>query len=139
MLIGKFYHNLEEKGRLILPKKFRQKAKNWVITRGLDGCLFLFKIEEFQKQLSKLSDGTFTKKAQRDLARLMANEAENVNADKHGRLKIPEYLINFAQLKKEIVIIGSYARIEIWDRSSYHQYMDQIENEAEKIAESIAN
>jgi MraZ protein len=135
MLIGKFYHNLEGNGRISLPKKFRQASKSWIITRGLDGCLFLLKKENFQSELEKIDEVGFSKKANRDLVRLMANEASELMADANGRINLPDYLIDFAQLKKSVVIVGSINRLEIWDQERYHQYLDQLEDKAETIAE----
>jgi MraZ protein len=135
MLIGKFYHNLEGNGRISLPKKFRQASKSWIITRGLDGCLFLLKKENFQSELEKIDEVGFSKKANRDLVRLMANEASELMADANGRINLPDYLIDFAQLKKSVVIVGSINRLEIWDQERYDQYLDQLEDKAETIAE----
>ncbi len=135
MLIGKFYHNLEGNGRISLPKKFRQTSKSWVITRGLDGCLFLLKKENFQNELNKIDEVGFSKKANRDLVRLMTNEATELVADANGRINLPAYLIDYAQLKKSVVIVGSLNRLEIWDQDRYHHYLDQLENQAETIAE----
>jgi len=135
MFIGKFYHHLEAHGRLSLPKKFRDSKNNWIITRGLDGCLFLLKTENFQQELAKISNNSFTKKANRDLIRLMTNEATELIIDANGRVNLPTYLIDFAQLKKEVVIVGSLDHLEIWDQGNYHQYIDQLEGQAEVIAE----
>ena len=137
MFIGKYYHALEENNRISLPKKFREIETDWVVTRGLDGGLFLFRATNFNQELKKLSQRTFTKKAHRDFIRLMTNEAQEVIADDNGRVSLPEYLIKFAQLKKDLVIVGSYERIEIWDRDIYHKYLTQIESDAEKIAEGL--
>jgi MraZ protein len=135
MLIGKFYHNLENNGRISLPKKFRDSSKSWVITRGLDGCLFLLKKANFQNELNKINEVGFSKKANRDLVRLMSNEATELIPDSNGRINLPDYLIDFAQLKKSVVIVGSLNRLEIWDQTRYHQYLDQLESKAEAIAE----
>jgi transcriptional regulator MraZ len=137
MLIGKYYHKLESKGRVSLPKKFRSQAKKWIVTRGLDGCLFLFKEEDFQQEISKLQARTFTKKANRDFIRLMTNEAASLDPDKNGRVHLPEYLTQFAKLSDDLVVVGSFNKIEIWDRDTYHKYIDQIEDKAENIAERI--
>ena len=137
MFIGKYYHALEENNRISLPKKFREIETDWVVTRGLDGGLFLFRATNFNQELKKFSQRTFTKKAHRDFIRLMTNEAQEVMADDNGRVSLPEYLIEFAQLKKDLVIVGSYERIEIWDRDTYHKYLTQIESDAEKIAEGL--
>lgn len=139
MFIGKYYYSLDEKGRISLPKKFRQESKTWIVTRGLDGGLFMFKEETFEKELAKFESRTFTKKHNRDFVRLMTNEAESVSPDKNGRVQLPEYLIKFGNLNKNIVIIGSLSRVEIWDRDSYHNYVDTIEDKAEEIAEVLEN
>lgn len=137
MLIGKYYHNLETKGRLSLPKKFRELATDWVVTRGLDGCLFMFKQDKFEEKINQIAKRTFTKKAHRDLVRLMTNEAQELKADKTGRVNLPNYLIEFANLSKNIVVVGSLDYLEIWDQENYHSYIDQIEQSAEEISERI--
>lgn len=137
MFIGRYYYTLEENRRVSLPKEFREVEKNWVITRGLDGGLFLFRAETFETELKKLSDKTFTKKSHRDFIRLMANDAAEVSVDGNGRVSLPEYLTVFAHLKKDLVVVGSYSRIEIWDRDNYHLYLDEIESQAENIAEGL--
>jgi MraZ protein len=137
MFIGKYYHHLEKNQRISLPKKFRELAQSWVVTRGLDGCLFLFKPETFQANIENIANRSLTKKANRDLVRLMTNEATELNSDANGRVHLPEYLITFAQLTKDVVIVGSLNRIEIWDQEKYHQYIAQLENQAEAIAESV--
>ena len=137
MLIGKYYHHLEANGRLSLPAKFREINKEWIVTRGLDGCLFLLQESNFKKELEKIAQSTFTKKANRDLLRLMTNEAKELSADENGRVNLPDYLIDFAKLKKNVVIVGSLDHLEVWDQDSYHLYIDQIEGQAESIAESI--
>jgi MraZ protein len=89
MFIGKYYHNLEGNGRISLPKKFRDTNQSWIITRGLDGCLFLLKKENFQNELDKINQVGLTKKANRDLVRLMTNEASELIVDRTGRIKLP--------------------------------------------------
>ena len=137
MFIGKYYFNLEEKGRLSLPKEFRQNNDSWIVTRGLDGGLFLYRENDFEKQLEKLLSRTFTKKIHRDFVRLLTNEAKSITPDKNGRVQLPEYLISFANLKKAVVVVGSLEKIEIWDRDIYHNYIDTIESTAEEIAERL--
>lgn len=137
MFIGKYYYSLEEKGRISLPKEFRQEQNSWVVTRGLDGGLFLFTELDFQNQVKTLWSRTFTKKINRDFVRLMTNEAKVVTPDKNGRVQLPEYLISFAKLEKAVVLVGSLEKIEIWDRDTYHDYIDAIESQAEIIAEQL--
>lgn len=139
MFIGKYYHTIEEKGRVSLPKSFRELEKQWVITRGLDGGLFLFPAKSFQKQVQTLNQLGFTKKAHRDFVRLLTNDAESLEADTQGRITIPEYLRAAAQLTKQVVIVGSFERVEIWDVDTYHAYLDTIADHAEEIAEQIGS
>ena len=91
MFIGKYYYKLQANGRISLPKGFRDEGEDWVVTRGLDGCLFIFKADRFQEELSQLADRSFTKKAHRDLTRIMTNEAQEVKADNNGRVHLPKY------------------------------------------------
>lgn len=137
MFIGRYYHQLEEKGRVSLPKKFREIESRYVITRGLDGGLFIYPDDEWQKEMTRLSSLKFTKKAHRDFIRLMTNDAQEVEADKLGRIMIPEYLRSFAKLTKQVVMIGSFTKIEMWDTETYHNYLEKIETESESIAEDL--
>ncbi|MBD3250574.1 MAG: division/cell wall cluster transcriptional repressor MraZ [Candidatus Pacebacteria bacterium] len=137
MFVGKFYYKLQAKDRISLPADFRNQADSWIVTRGLDGCLFVYNQDKFETELAKLGQRSFTKKSNRDLVRLMTNEAQEVQADANGRVRLPRYLIEYAGLEKELVIVGSFNRIEIWDRNTYHDYMSQLEDQAEQIAESI--
>lgn len=137
MFIGRYYHTLEEKNRVSLPKKFRDQETNWIVTRGLDGGLFLFVQAEFEARLRELHTRSFTKKDHRDFIRLMTNDAQEVSVDRNGRITIPEYLKTFAHLTKDVVMVGSFSRVEIWDVETYHTYIDQIESQAEEIAEHL--
>jgi MraZ protein len=139
MFIGTYYHTLEEQGRVSLPKTFRNITDQWVVTRGLDGGLFVFPADSFQEKLQKISENhVFTKKAHRDFVRLMTNEAQAIEVDSNGRVNLPDYLIHFAHLNKDLVVVGSLDYIEIWERDLYHKYVDQLENQAEEIAEKVA-
>lgn len=137
MFIGRYYHTLEANGRVSLPKTFREQAEDWIVTRGLDGGLFVFKESDFASRLRELNERTFTMKSNRDFIRLMTNEAQKVTADANGRVQLPEYLISFAQLDKNLVVVGSYGWIEIWNRDLYHDYLHRLEDQAETIAESL--
>lgn len=139
MFIGRYYHRLEDKGRVSLPKTFRETGSDWIITRGLDGGLFLFRPETFEQQVQELSERTFTKKRNRDFIRFMVNDARLVSIDKQGRVLLPDYLTTFAKLTKEVVIVGSFNYIEIWDQQTYHTYLDTLESSATDIAEEITS
>lgn len=137
MFLGKYYHVLEANKRISLPKAFREQTSSWVVTRGLDGGLFLFDTKTFALELRQLRERTLTHKQNRDFARLMANEASEVTPDKNGRIQLPEYLTAFGGMTKDIVIVGSINYVEIWDRERYHAYVAQLEPQAEAIAESL--
>ncbi|MBW7956221.1 division/cell wall cluster transcriptional repressor MraZ [Patescibacteria group bacterium] len=137
MFIGRYYHTIEEKGRVSLPKSFREMEKQWVITRGLDGGVFLFPQKNFHEQVQALNQLGFTKKAHRDFVRLLTNDADAVEVDSQGRVTIPEYLRATAQLTKNVVIVGSFERVEIWNVDKYHAYLDTLAGQAEAIAEQI--
>lgn len=137
MFLGRYYHTIEEHGRVSLPKKFREESHQFVITRGLDGGLFLFTQADWLTQIQDLSRRTFTKKTQRDFVRLMTNDAQEVEVDKLGRILLPEYLREFAKLDKQTVIVGSYNRIELWNPELYHAYIAEVEAQAQEIAEHL--
>lgn len=137
MFIGRYYHTLETNGRVSLPKTFREQEAEWIITRGLDGGLFGFRVNDFEERIRELSERTFTQKSNRDFVRLMTNDAQHVSVDSNGRVQLPEYLIEFAHLKKDLVIVGSFNWIEVWDREDYHQYIEQVEERSEEIAETL--
>lgn len=139
MFIGRYYHRLEEKGRVLIPKTFRADSKQWIVTRGLDGGIFLFRPETFTKQVEELSERTFTKKRHRDFIRYLVNDARSVSPDKLGRVLLPDYLIKFADLKREVVIVGSFEYLEVWDQERYHHYLDSLEKNGEELAESLIN
>lgn len=138
MYIGTYYHKLEEKGRVSVPVKFRNSlGEKPVLTRGLDGCLFLFSQQDWATFITTLEDSNVTKKVHRDFVRLMANEASELEFDVIGRAVIPEYLRNKANITKEIVFTGSANRVELWDRDAYHTYMESLEQHAEDVAEQF--
>jgi len=142
MWYGEYLHTLDDKDRFVLPAKFRQalktlKKKNFYITRGLDGCLSLYAEEAWQQLKEKLSSLSFTKQQSRHFNRLFFSGATETIADKQGRITVPEYLKSFAQIKKEIVIIGVANRIEIWDRSLWTSFYQHNKKRFEEMAEDL--
>jgi MraZ protein len=136
--IGRYYHALEQKGRLSIPVSFREGLKpSAVLTRGLDGCLFLFALKEWEVLSAQSASLPLTRKTSRDWLRLLANNAAVVTFDSLGRILIPEYLRETAGLTKQVVVVGSLTRVEIWNQASYSQYLKNLESNAETIAESI--
>jgi MraZ protein len=136
--IGRYYHALEQKGRVSIPKSFREViGETAVITRGLDGCLFLFELENWQRVAQEAASLPLTKKQARAWMRLLANNASELSFDHLGRILIPPDLRTQANLDKEVVVVGSLTHVELWDRETYHRYLDSVNETAEDIAESL--
>ncbi|NCN82913.1 MAG: division/cell wall cluster transcriptional repressor MraZ [Candidatus Pacebacteria bacterium] len=139
MFIGKYYYTLESKGRVSLPKVFRENRASWIITRGLDGALFLFPEETYQLEVEKLSQLSTNKRVVRDAIRLLSNDAADLRPDKLGRISIPEHLIDAVGLTKNLVIVGSLNKVEIWNRETYHTYIEELNKNAEATVEQLEN
>lgn len=138
MFIGEYSHNLDEKGRITVPKKFHTDiVKGAVVTRGLDHCLFLYTREEWIKLAEKLANLPFAQANTRAFSRLMLAGAMDVELDKQGRIIIPEYLREFAHIKKNVVIAGLYNRLELWDADEWKKYTQKNEKESNEIAEQM--
>jgi len=138
MFIGEYNHNLDDKGRLAIPAKFRLELKKGaVVTRGLDNCLFLYTKQEWEKLAVKLASLPISQSNSRAFARLMLAGAMDVESDKQGRVILPEYLRKFAGLKKSVVVAGLYSRLEIWDEEKWSIYKQQTESESGTIAERM--
>ena len=138
MFIGEYSHNLDEKGRVAIPKKFRKElTKGAVITRGLDDCLFLYTNKEWEILAKKLANLPFSQANVRAFARLMLAGAMECSLDKQGRFVIPEYLRDYAGFKKEIVVAGLYNRLELWHARSWYRYTKQTESTKNDIAEQL--
>ena len=139
MFIGEYKHNLDDKGRLAVPKKFRSVlSKGAVVTRGLDRCLFLYTKEEWKKLADKLASLPFSQANSRAFARLMLAGAMDVKLDKQGRIILPEYLRKFAGLNKNIIVAGLYNRLELWDQKKWKDYTRRSEASSNSIAEHMA-
>jgi MraZ protein len=138
MFIGEYQHNLDEKGRLAIPAKFRAKlAKGAVVTKGLDNCLFLYTAAEWEKLATKLANLTISKANTRAFSRLMLAGAMDVQLDKQGRIILPEYLRKFGNLKKKTILAGLYSRLEIWDEDNWNKYKKGTEKQSTDIAEAL--
>jgi len=138
MFIGEYQHNLDEKGRLAIPVKFRgDLAKGAVVTRGLDNSLFLYTREEWEKLAAKIAELPLSQANARAFARLMLSGAMDLKIDKQGRVVLPEYLRKYAGIKKKVVIAGVFNRLEIWDEERWNRYKAQTEKTSNKIAEEI--
>ena len=138
MLIGEYHHNIDEKGRIILPAKFREDlGEEFFVTRGLEECLFVYPKVEWDKITKKLKSLPFTKKDARSFTRFFLSGATATVFDKQGRINITSPLISYAGLKKECVIVGVGDRLEIWDMDKWNNFYDTNKEEMSNIAEDL--
>ncbi len=138
MFMGEFHHNIDDKGRLILPAKFREElGDSFIITRGLEDCLFIYSMNEWQKITCKLNNLPFTKKDARSFMRFFLSGATATEFDKQGRINITSPLISYADLKKECVIIGVGDRIEVWSSEKWSNFYDINKEKMSDIAETL--
>jgi len=142
MFYGEYLHSIDRKGRLILPAKFREIAKSnfiekFFVTRGLDKCLFMFSEEEWRSQEQKFKAIPFTKQQARTFNRLYFSGAVEVIIDKQGRILLPQYLKDFAEIKREVMIVGVSNRIEIWAKDKWQEFYGSSRPSFEEIAEKL--
>lgn len=138
MLLGEYKHSLDEKGRIAMPAKFREKLETGaIITRGLDHCLFVFGMNEWEGLVKKLTALPLAQADSRAFARLMLAGASDVKYDAQGRVLIPDSLRAYAHLKKQVVVAGMYTRIELWDEEAWEQYKAKTAAAADEIAEKL--
>lgn len=138
MFVGQYEHNLEGKGRLSVPKKFRAQLESGaVLCEGLDGCLFLYSKEVWSQLITKLSQLPLTRKDARSFVRAMSFGATEVEIDSIGRILIPDFLQKFGKLKSVCVIAGAIDRIEIWDKEEFQKVTAQVNSSREAIAEKL--
>lgn len=138
MLIGEFHYNLDQKGRLMIPAKFRPRfSMEAIVTKGLENCIFVFPKDEWEKVVEKILKLPLSKSNSRAFARLMLAGAYETSIDSQGRILIPEYLRKYASLDKKVVVIGLYSRMEVWDENSWKEYQVQSEQQSQEIAENL--
>jgi len=138
MLIGEYQHNLDAKKRLAIPSKFRKElGEGAILTRGLDNCLFVFPIKQWEQLADKLGNLPMSQQGTRAFARLLLSGAVEVEFDVLGRILIPEYLKNYAGLKKAATVTGVHNRLEIWDSERWASYKEKLEKDSDSIAEKL--
>lgn len=138
MFMGEFHHNIDDKGRLVIPNKFRSElGEQFIITRGLENCLYAYSMNEWNNLVSKLKSLPFTKKDARIFIRSFFSGATECEFDKQGRINITSPLVNYAGISKECVIIGANDRIEIWSDEGWNNFMDVNSSKLEDIAENL--
>lgn len=138
MFMGEYQHTIDEKGRLIIPSKFRDDlGQTFVLTRGLDQCVFGYPIDEWQQLEEKLKALPFTKKDARAFTRFFFSGATECQLDKQGRVNVSQTLRQYGKLDKDCVVIGVSNRIEIWSKPVWEEYYTQSEDSFDEISESL--
>ena len=138
MMMGEYHHNIDEKGRLIIPSKFRiSLGEKFVITRGMEKCLFVYSMDEWNNLMNELNKLSFTKKNARTFMRMLLSGATECELDKSGRVNLPSVLTNYASIDKECVIIGVNERLEIWSESEFNNFFNENIDEFSDIAETL--
>lgn len=140
MFIGEYHHSIDEKGRVIIPMKFRDElGNNFIVTRGIENCLFVYPMSNWEKITNKLNSLPFTKKDARNFNRFFMSGATEVELDKQGRINISTPLIDYAKLNKDCVVIGTGDRLEIWAKETWDLYFDSQKDNMSDIAENLFN
>lgn len=138
MFIGEYKHTIDPKKRLAIPVRFRKElGDKAVLTRGLDGCLFLFPQKEWEQLAEKLGRLPFGQQDSRSFVRLLLAGASEVEFDQLGRILVPDFLKNYASLKKEVIIAGLFNKIEVWDDERWVAYKNNLEKNSDRIAEKL--
>jgi MraZ protein len=138
MLIGEYTHNLDPKGRISVPAKFRAElGASAIVTRGLDACLFLYPKAEWEAMSSKLASLPISSSSARSFSRMMLSGAMEVEIDKQGRALLPAYLREYAGIAGQVVVTGVYNRAEIWDKGTWEAYSKDAAAESAANAEKL--
>lgn len=140
MFMGEYHHTLDNKGRIIIPAKYRELLGNeFIITRGIEPCIYAYPKETFEKIVAKLESLPFTKKDARRFTRFFMSGATATELDKQGRILLPSPLSNYASLEKDCVIVGVGERFEIWDLNAWTEFMNSANDEMSLIADGLFN
>ncbi len=138
--MGEFQHTVDSKGRLAIPSKFREElGESFVITRGLDGCIFVYPMNEWSNMEGKLKSLPLTKADARAFVRFFFSGATECEVDKQGRILLPQNLREHAKIDKEVVIIGVSTRVEVWAKERWRDYSNEAGESFEDIAEKIVD
>ena len=140
MFMGEYHHSIDNKGRLIIPSKFRTElGDKFVITRGIENCLFAYPIERWETIVHKLESLPFTKKDARNFTRFFLSGATVAEFDKQGRINITSPLITYAGIQKDCVVIGTGDRLEIWAKDAWENFFNSASINMSDIAENLFN
>ncbi|MEW6522548.1 MAG: division/cell wall cluster transcriptional repressor MraZ [Bacillota bacterium] len=138
MFMGEYQHTIDDKGRLILPSRFRELlAPGLVVTRGLENCLFVYTLDQWRLVQKQLQGLAFTSATNRAFVRFFLSGAVDCQLDRQGRVLIPQNLREYAGLDRETVVIGVLDRLEIWDQAKWEAYRDRAGENFESLAETL--
>lgn len=138
MLIGEYTHSIDAKKRLSFPSKWRKElGKKLVITRGLDNCLFVYPLKEWQRISEKIATLPLGQADTRGFNRFFLSGAVEVEVDSVGRILVPDFLKDFARLRNKVVLAGIHDRVEMWDEKQWREYKRRIEGQADALAEKL--
>lgn len=128
MFMGQYSHSIDDKGRLIMPSKFRETlGKEFVMARGPEECLYVYPLDEWKRVENQVTQMALNGKEGRKFMRVFFSSAASLELDKQGRVVIPGNLKAYANLKKEVELIGSVGHIEVWDRDSWNAYVEDVD------------
>jgi len=140
MLIGEYTHSIDDKNRISLPVKFREKmGKKVVVTPGLDHCLFVFTPKEWERISSKLAEASLGQSDNRSFSRFMFGGASEAEIDSIGRILVPDFLQDWANLKGKVSVVGVQSRVEIWNDKAWAAYKKGVEGKAGALAEKLGS
>ncbi len=140
MFIGEYKHNLDTKGRIIIPSKFRDELHaTFILARGLDSCLTIYSLKQWEKLFEEVNKLPTTKKAARQYVRMLTSTATECSLDNQGRIIIPSFLAKPVNINKECVVIGANDHIEIWDKDTWDAYITEASNNFEEVAENLSD
>ena len=138
MFMGEYHHSIDEKGRIIIPSKFRNElGTSFIVTRGIENCLFVYSLPEWDKIVTKLNKLPFTKKDARNFTRFFLSGASVVELDKQGRINIASTLTDYAKLEKDCVVLGVGDRLEIWSNDLWNNFFNENRDNLSDIAENL--
>ena len=138
MFFGNYSHSLDEKGRLVIPKKMREELGSKIfIMKGFDGALAIYQESAYSSVMEELQRYSFNKKENRDYLRLKLASIVDLDVDKMGRVQLPVAILAKYHINKDVIVLGAGDHIEVWDATRYEEYMSSIEDEYEDIAERI--
>ena len=139
MFIGEYHHNLDDKNRIIIPVKFREHlGDNFIVSKGLDGCLTIYTIKQWKKLLDEFSLLPKTKKDARIYIHMLTSKASECTLDKSGRIKLPATLVEDVKIEKDCAIIGVDDHVEIWSKSKWEEYYELGSKVFEEVAEKLS-